>query len=632
MSDTVLQYIAYRSAPYRSAFDFSSPEEYEEYVRGVELRTLNGYLVKSFEELLIANYLTEHGVYFRYEQSYEIDTATKRHQQYRPDFYLPEYEIYIEHFALDRNGLPPPGWDNYAEGVAWKRGVHQDNGTRLIETHSWQQAQGTLFRRLHKRLEEACVVMEKVDTAELVNDLARRHISALARLNATFLTHAKGARLDLRELRRRAAESEDPKRAAGFLDIYEHIRELYEQYLTDEERALDFHDLVNRAAKLIEDGTWASPYRYILVDEFQDISAGRMSLLKALKRPGVAYFLVGDDWQSIYRFAGSDVQLMRNSKVHLGHVQERTLNRTFRFGPGVLGPSSAFIQANPEQTQRRLQPADRPEDKGVTVVSDLTPEGAFVTALQDIQESSGGNRRTVQVLGRYHKSGAMVNPAAARKALNVTFSTVHGAKGQEADYIVVLDLKDRRTGFPSRIEDDPLMELVLPPVSGKAFPVAEERRLFYVALTRARFGVYLAVDVARPSEFVTELLKLYPHLRQLGRPPVKCPGCSNGFLAPSKSRRTLLCSNRSCKVAAPSCSGCNLSYNIVVDGQAKCFNPICDNPAEVCPSCHSALVVARDGPRGPFWGCNAYWSEPPCRYTRPIRPQRRPVTRRNSAI
>ena len=104
-SKAVIDFIIYHHAPYKSAFDFATLGEYEEYVRDIELRTLSGVLVKSFEELEIANYLTEHGVEFRYEDPYEIPTTTRRYRQYQPDFFLPGHGIYIEHFALDRGCL-----------------------------------------------------------------------------------------------------------------------------------------------------------------------------------------------------------------------------------------------------------------------------------------------------------------------------------------------------------------------------------------------------------------------------------------------------------------------------------------------------------------------------------------------
>ena len=272
-SDTVMEYLAYWPAPYRSAFDFSSPEEYAQYVRGVELRALSGDLVRSFEELIIANYLTGHGVPFRYEQPYAVDTATKRHSQYRPDFYLPEIDVYIEHFALDREGNPPPGWRGYADGVAWKRRIHEGNRTKLIETYSWQQSERTLRDSLHAAFEAFGVKLERVDRAELVDRLASRQISTLGRLLATFLTHAKGAGLGKNELAARGRGSRDPKRAARFLSIYQQVREEYEDLLASE-KSIDFHDLINRAAELIEEGEWESPYRNVLVDEFPGYCGG----------------------------------------------------------------------------------------------------------------------------------------------------------------------------------------------------------------------------------------------------------------------------------------------------------------------------------------------------------------------
>ena len=138
------------------------------------------------------------------------------------------------------------------------------------------------------------------------------------------------------------------------------------------------------------------------------------------------------------------------------------------------------------------------------------------------------------------------------------------------------------------------MDLVLPQIAGKVFPVAVERRLFYVAVTRGRFGVYLATDAALPSEFVTELMKLHPDLRQLGPSPVTCPRCSNGFHHVSKSGRTMTCSNRPyCANVAPLCPGCNLDYTVVEEGQSRCLNPTCDDPGEVCPICALGLLVMR---------------------------------------
>ncbi len=264
---------------------------------------------------------------------------------------------------------------------------------------------------------------------------------------------------------------------------------------------------------------------------------------------------MGDDWQSINRFAGSDVGLLRNCGDYLGHVRTRTLSKTFRFGDGILSPSTEFVRRNPEQTQRTLTSASGAEDKGITVVAADDPTAGLQLVREDIEASARGNSHSVLVLGRYNTS----KDALPSKLPWEEFSTVHRAKGREADYVVVLDLKDGRWGFPSRIEDNSLLELVLPPASaGTTYPFAEERRLFYVAMTRARIGAYLVTDAVRPSTFVTELRQQSGNLRQLGA------------LAPE------------------------------------------------CPRCHRGRLLVLNGSRGQFWGCTEYRSEPSCRYTKDI--------------
>lgn len=136
LSDSVLNLLSTMTAEYRTPFDFSSHAEYQQYVLDSELRTLNLDLAKSFEELSIANFLSQQGIAFEYEKPYEFETATRERRQYTPDFYLTDHDIYIEHFALDRRGRPPRGWTGYAEGVAWKRRQHTERRTSLIETYS----------------------------------------------------------------------------------------------------------------------------------------------------------------------------------------------------------------------------------------------------------------------------------------------------------------------------------------------------------------------------------------------------------------------------------------------------------------------------------------------------------------
>ena len=282
-SDIVTSYLAYHFEPCHSPFDFATGDEYDAYWRSVELRTLSGELVKSIEELRIANFLTEHGVNFEYEPRYEHPTATRERRQYLPDFFLRDHGTYIEHFALDEDGDPPPQWDGYSDGVTWKRDTHQRYGTALIETYSWEHKRGTWRSSLQEKLETNGVVLVQMPRQELLALLSETRISLLSGLLATFLNHVKTSNADLEMLQSRARSRGDVVRNLAFLDIFGRVHQRYEQLLA-EAGELDFHDFINRAAGHIRDSTWPSRYRYVLVDEFQDISAGRMELLGGPQR------------------------------------------------------------------------------------------------------------------------------------------------------------------------------------------------------------------------------------------------------------------------------------------------------------------------------------------------------------
>ena len=624
-SDVVATFIARHRVAYRSQFDFETRGEYYDYVRRFNLRALSGDLVKSFEELEIANFLALNGVNFRYEAPYEVDTATTQYRQYRPDFYLPDHGIYIEHFALDRLGRPPAGWRGYAEGAARKRRIHEESGTWLIETYSWQRREGMLEETLRAQLEEAGVTLDPVPVETLLESLGSWVTSGLARLVATFLNHVKTNRLPPDLLRARARDSGARKRSEAFLDVFEQVRSRYEGLLGGER---DFHDLINEAAAHIREASWTSPYRHVLVDEFQDVSAGRMGLLEALRRPGVACFLVGDDWQSIYRFAGGDVALVQGCGRHLGRVRERALEQTLRFARGILAPSTAFVTRNPQQTQRALTPAAGVRDGGVTVIAAVGDARGLEDAIEDIQEQEGreGAPISVLVFGRYRDSRAALR-ARRPGRLRLEFSTVHSAKGREADYVVVLDLRDARRGFPSQQEDDPLLGLVLPPPPGGHYPHGEERRLLYVAMTRAWRGAYLVADSLRPSAFVDELLCESPGLPRLDEftrdwAPA-CPRCLTGRLAASSAGYHMSCLNFPlCRYRAPRCRRCERGFVVVAGAVSRCTEGSCGASPPVCESCGAGVMVSLEARAGWFMGCSEYASDQPCGNTRSLAARR----------
>ena len=563
-SKLIADFLTYYVNAYKSPWNFETKDEYDAYVFDVELRTLNGELVKSFEELLIANFLARNSIEYEYESEYVHDTRTKSKRQYQPDFYLPNEQVYIEHFALDNNGQAPRHWNwrEYERGVAWKRETHARFGTTLVESYSWQRAQGTLLETLESNLRRLGVTLRPVPVEELLHSLSKEAYSTLATLAVQFLNHVRTSRIDAGTLRERASGFSDPGRAKAFLDVFESVQANYTALLK-QRGEIDFHDMINQAAEAAMRSGWTSPYRYVLVDEFQDISTGRMELLKALHRGGASFFLVGDDWQSIYRFTGSDVALMQNCSDHLGYVETCRLGQTFRYGTGIEGVSSWFVQQNPAQTKRVLRPfGDVKRDDGVNIIWAADPVAGLQTALQEIEQASDSAPGSVYALSRYTWTRDDAKNVTGHGRLRVHHSTVHAAKGEEDDYVVVLDLKKDlrfRSGFPSAGDEDPLLELVLPPRSADdRYEFSEERRLFYVAMTRARYGTFLVADMGSPSPFIDELIGRFgghegsadaaaPFIRQIGERLERCPRCQGGHLVLRTNRqdgtRFLGCSN-----------------------------------------------------------------------------------------
>ncbi|MBP7759222.1 MAG: UvrD-helicase domain-containing protein [Alphaproteobacteria bacterium] len=500
---------------YRAESEFASLAEYEAYTRTVELRALSGDLVKSFAELDIANILFYNGVRFEYEKRYPRVSA-----RYQPDFYLPDFDIWLEHFGVGRDGGTAPYIDRqkYHEEMEWKRRVHAQNRTKLLETYSWEKSEGILTTQLNKRLRDAGVKYAPRSQDEIIKALQDAgYTTQLAVLVGTFLSHFKSNHMSLKELMRKAKASSNSVRAVAFTQLFEVFCVKYQSELERKDpREIDFNDMISSATEYVQDGRFAIPWKYIIVDEFQDISMGRYRFLEAMlkSRNDLRFFAVGDDWQSIYRFAGSDISIMNRFRRFFGRATVVKLEQTFRFNDKIASVSGEFIQKNPNQIRKKLNTELECETPQVFVhwvdreegrPSDAATLNGVIDLMKAGRDLEGAS---LLVLARYNH---LLPDASTLKVLGKNWPgqmrtplTVHRSKGLEADYVIVDALTADKFGFPSEIEDDPLLDLVLARPDG--YPHAEERRLFYVALTRARHQVRLIVDRARPSSFALELL------------------------------------------------------------------------------------------------------------------------------
>lgn len=604
------------------------PETFDGAKRG--FRTADGTVVKSKEERVIANWLFFCGVTYAYERPYEHGTATEKFGQYRPDFYYPDIDLYHEHFALDHEGKAPAHFDgDYEAGVLWKRELHAEKGSALIETTSASLQDGVALDHLEKALVDRGL--------ELNFDPTRVHKGPppisdkeLARTLRVFQQHVKSnglsdAQLDLALLNQ--SKGGHPARLKMFLSIYRRISSEWERRLGEAE-CIDFEDMLLLAAGHIESGRFKSPYTFILADEFQDSSRARIRLLKALTvAPGRAHLsVVGDDWQGINRFAGADVSVMSEFDKTFVHATTLTLNTTFRCPQTICDVSGEFVQVNPSQIRKTVQAtnpfANRPlqaygfKDLGET---DAHIEGQLSQMrellINDKLKPTSGDRATVLLLGRYRND----QPKRLRQwqgmygdRLDIAYRTIHASKGLEAEYVYLLNVVEGARGFPSQIEDDPVLQLAMP--APDAFPMAEERRLFYVALTRASRQVRIYTSLTKPSRFVVELVAREAITVEPvdGDPLAACPKCRAGVLTMRTSGFApfLGCSRYpTCDYKQPLRKGGESDEGEVHRLSTKV------EPESSCPTCGRGSMQVKENKRGKFLGCSEF---PACKTIAPL--------------
>lgn len=602
-----------------------------------QLDTLNGERVKSLEELMIANFLFMHGVNYEYESVYpgEYDHFGRA---YQPDFYLPDYDIYLEHFGVNENGRCP--WietaieeQKYLDGMAWKREVHAKNGTRLIESYSYWNKDHDLLNKVGVLLESngVALVDDKEMLASVYSQLSQdnKHLRSIVALVTTFLSLAKANDASMAEVADRGREAYKGNgymwhRFELFMSFVEPIMALYQQTLSDKGQ-VDFDDMINLAADKINQEGAREYYSHIIVDEYQDISKSRFALIKAIRDAcGAKLLCVGDDWQSIYRFAGSDVSLFTDFGQYVGHHETIKIEHTYRNSQELIDIASAFIERNPSQIHKKMHSDKHERMPAIITMKEGMAEG-LESALDSILSHENYSGR-ILVLGRHnfdietaypefkgcdtYQSGSMSLKRDRRTGdvrltyrgyANIIFMSVHRAKGLEADDVVVLNLQNATYGFPNRIEDDPILQILLG--RSENFEFAEERRLFYVAITRTKQSVHLVSGSLESgnglSPFVEELKKGnggHIGIRQKKGEdlwhPALCPRCGTGRLVVRTNSQTgksfLGCTNY------PLCEK-SYSQTELIEDKLK------------CPSCGGWMVRRkREEDGAPFFGCSNY--------------------------
>ncbi|MFC3532318.1 3'-5' exonuclease [Vogesella facilis] len=328
-----------------------------------------------------------------------------------------------------------------------------------------------------------------------------------------------------------------------FINLFEKVWAAWEAKLK-RDQCIDYDDMLVLAADCVEKQQEESHYQLVMVDEFQDASQARARLIASLLNgPGKCLFAVGDDWQSINRFAGADLAVMTDFEKKFGRAVTLKLETTFRCPQSLCDISSTFVQKNPKQIKKKVR-SSKPNVTDPVRIIQVEDENQIRSAVGkrineiSAESPSKGKKIRIYILGRYNKEKIYVPLDYDTSQIEVEFVTVHSSKGLEADHIIIPRVTAETLGFPSRIEDDPVLQLAMP--GGDSYEYAEERRLFYVALTRARSSVTLVTLAHKASSFIAELVKdhkldVYSIDGNEANSEL-CPVCRDGFLVKKNGR------------------------------------------------------------------------------------------------
>ena len=670
--------------------------------------TLNNEIVRSYEELYIANFLFIYGIKYTYEKIYsypnknferefnkfkeflfsfneEIPDELKNDitkdllnltdifeeyeiKDYLPDFYLDDYNIYIEHFGLNRNCenhlIGGKSSEEYVKEMEWKRKVHKKYGTTLIETFSYYQSENRLLTRLAEKLQAQGVEFNEIDYREvyriLLENKTIKEWEDFIVLLKTFIELFKGNNYDETKFKEfydyvgGLKDSFSKDRTIAFLKIVGEIYNDYEAYLLKIKK-IDFNDMINKASDCIVKNGLDLPYKYIIVDEYQDTSFTRYNLLRNIcDSIGAKIMVVGDDWQSIYSFSGCDVNIFTKFDNFFDVCETRYIEKTYRNSQQLIDASSNFVMKNPDQTRKELKSSKslKYPIKLVNFDNDFDEILKFELIIKNIINQSTFKNKKILILGRNNKdifnllkNFNVENEYGKRKFeilgdedklrrnkfvkivyrespdVNIEYRTVHQSKGLECDNVILINLKNWKAGFPNKMVDDPVLNFVKR--NGDSFSYAEERRLFYVALTRTKNNVYLLAPYFKSSVFVQELktdanvellnlehnrLETLKNIEKNGERYViptklKCPVCKTGvvllesFWNKGKLNRVLKCSHN----MEPPFNRCNWEGGYY-GSELEDLDDI-----EYCPSCDGILIKRyRHSDGHPFLGCTNF--------------------------
>ena len=589
--------------------------------------------------------------------NFEDDFRYKKCELY-PKFYLPDYDIYIDLDYVNHDWqeyLSDESKEKVINKLELRNELNKSYKTKLITLFDYADNVELLIEDLQNNLLNYNVSVNEANWDKLFELLVLKDnlpeykifIDTIERFINLFKGNAKNINFNGEDIskkmfihyldeNKKLYSSSIEKRNKFFLNIIKTVYKLYAEDLEDNEY-IDFNDMINDAVVELRHGGKIHNYKYVIVDEYQDTSHTRYNLLKEIQNAtGAKIVVVGDDWQSIYGFTGCDVNLFSKFDEYFENPKRVIIDITRRNSQELIDVIGGFIKDNKNQIPKKLK-SDKFNDSPIKIFEYNTRAEevlAFITILDEISDKKDDAK--ILVLGRNNKD---INEVLCKeifstiefndytkityeqnKKLNIQFRTVHKSKGLEADYVFVLNLNNQINGFPNKIVNDPILNFVNN-TQDEGIKYPEERRLFYVALTRTKNDVYLFNRVVRPSLFINEI-KNKPGVEKLKyvfsnedimtissllqkkfeviETGLTCPDCGVGIvnLIVNNERGTsyFKCSNF-CGWNGGS------HHNNSYGNQSRKISYV--QYAKVCPCCGGMLIV-KNGEYGYFLGCNFY--------------------------
>lgn len=527
--DLFLDYLA--SHLEEEEVEFDKKEEYYEYMQNKRYTTLKNEKVKSISERDIANFLFKYGIDYKYEPLVDWIKTGSDDVEYRPDFYLPApFNLYIENWGMDKN-MKVPEWfsqssEKYNKIREWKLKQFKDNNKILIQTWDYERNEGVLISNLLKELNKYSKEPLKQRTYQEIVEktfLFKENKSEIINMIHSFIVLSKANSIGVKDIIKRINSSEYKERQVLFAKIAVEALKEYQSFLK-ETKQIDFNDMILEAVDIVKNNPsmFKGRYDYILVDEFQDISKPRLDLIKALVDCNNAkLFVVGDDWQSINGFAGAEVSYFVNFSETFEKPAITPLKINYRSSKYIVDMSNKLISNNKNKIDKIILSS---QDNGVGVKARVIvlPKGyeenqeLRIIRLVDLLKelfAKGVKPAEILILSRFNriltsleeyfrKNNMPVNEERGAKN-GINFLSVHKSKGLQANHVILLDVLSGTYGFPSEIRDSSVLQIAKN--KHEKDPFEEERRLFYVALTRSKEFLYIFTIKDIKSIFLKEI-------------------------------------------------------------------------------------------------------------------------------